>query len=140
MVGLNPRITLEPGKISGKPCIRGLRITVYDVASYLASRMTEEEILRDFPYLEKDDFRVRVLRRYPREDHRSLRLLFDENLAPRLVDLLADLFSGSLHVSSVQSGSTPDAAIWEYAKDNLSMVWGAPPKVVWCKPATPRLN
>ena len=58
MVGLNPRITLEPGKMSGKPCIRGLRITVYDVASYLASGMTEEEILRDFPYLEKDDFRA----------------------------------------------------------------------------------
>jgi len=58
MVGLNPRITLEPGKISRKPCIRGLRITVYDVASYLASGMTEEQILRDFPYLEKDDFRA----------------------------------------------------------------------------------
>jgi uncharacterized protein (DUF433 family) len=58
LVGLNPRITLEPGKISGKPCIRGLRITVYDVASYLASGMTEEQILRDFPYLEKDDFRA----------------------------------------------------------------------------------
>jgi uncharacterized protein (DUF433 family) len=58
MADLNPRITVEPGKMSGKPCIRGLRITVYDVASYLASGMTEEEILRDFPYLEKDDFRA----------------------------------------------------------------------------------
>ena len=58
MADLNPRITVEPGKMGGKPCIRGLRITVYDVASYLASGMTEEEILRDFPYLEKDDFRA----------------------------------------------------------------------------------
>ena len=49
------RITVEPGKRSGKPCIRGLRITVYDVLSYLASGMTYEEILDDFPYLEKDD-------------------------------------------------------------------------------------
>ncbi|MDJ0729640.1 MAG: DUF433 domain-containing protein [Crocosphaera sp.] len=48
-------ITIEPGKRSGKPCIRGMRITVYDVLSYLASGMTYEEILEDFPYLTKDD-------------------------------------------------------------------------------------
>ena len=48
-------ITLEPGKRSGKPCIRGMRITVYDVLSYLASGMTTEEILADFPYLTRND-------------------------------------------------------------------------------------
>jgi len=48
-------ITLEPGKRSGKPCIRGMRITVYDVLSYLASGMTSEEILADFPYLTHED-------------------------------------------------------------------------------------
>lgn len=48
-------ITIEPGKRSGKPCIRGMRITVYDVLSYLASGMTYEEILSDFPYLTQDD-------------------------------------------------------------------------------------
>ena len=42
-------ITIEPGKMGGKPCIRGLRITVYDVLDYLASGMTEAEILADFP-------------------------------------------------------------------------------------------
>jgi uncharacterized protein (DUF433 family) len=47
MAGLNPRITVEPGKMGGKPCIRGLRFTVYDLASYLASGMTEEEILKE---------------------------------------------------------------------------------------------
>lgn len=51
-------ITIEPGKRAGKPCIRGLRITVYDVLSYLASGMTEEEILTDFPYLTRDDIRA----------------------------------------------------------------------------------
>lgn len=51
-------ITMEPGKRSGKPCIRGLRITVYDVLGYLASGMTHEEILRDFPYLTEQDIRV----------------------------------------------------------------------------------
>jgi uncharacterized protein (DUF433 family) len=46
---------MEPGKRSGKPCIRGLRITVYDVLEYLASGMSKEEILRDFPYLTGED-------------------------------------------------------------------------------------
>jgi len=48
-------ITIEPGKRGGKPCIRGMRITVYDVLSYMASGMTIEEILDDFPYLTRDD-------------------------------------------------------------------------------------
>ena len=48
-------ITIEPGKRGGKPCIRGMRITVYDVLSYLASGMTYEEILNDFPYLTQED-------------------------------------------------------------------------------------
>jgi len=48
-------ITIESGKCGGKPCIRGMRITVYDVLSYLAAGMTEQEILHDFPYLTKDD-------------------------------------------------------------------------------------
>lgn len=52
------RITVEPGKRSGKPCIRGLRITVYDVLDYLAGGMTEDEILADFPDLEREDIRA----------------------------------------------------------------------------------
>ena len=48
-------ITLEPDKRSGKPCIRGMRITVYDVLSYLAAGMTTEQILDDFPYLTRAD-------------------------------------------------------------------------------------
>lgn len=48
-------ITIEPGKRGGKPCIRGMRITVYDVLSWLASGMTNKEILADFPELNRDD-------------------------------------------------------------------------------------
>jgi uncharacterized protein (DUF433 family) len=48
-------ITMEPGKRGGKPCIRGMRITVYDVLSYLAAGMTSEELLNDFPYLTHED-------------------------------------------------------------------------------------
>jgi uncharacterized protein (DUF433 family) len=50
------RITVTPGQRSGQPCIRGLRITVWDVLDLLASGMTEDEILADYPYLEKADF------------------------------------------------------------------------------------
>ena len=52
------RITLDPRKRSGKPTIRGLRITVYDVLSYLAAGMTPEELLADFPALEAADIRA----------------------------------------------------------------------------------
>ena len=51
-------ITVEPGKRGGKPCIRGLRITVYDVLEYLASGMSEDEILSDFPDLRQEDIRA----------------------------------------------------------------------------------
>jgi len=52
------RITIEPGKRGGKPCIRGMRITVYDVLDYLASGMSEDEILADFPDLTREDIRA----------------------------------------------------------------------------------
>lgn len=52
------RITIAPGKRSGQPCVRGLRITVWDVLSWLAGGMSEKEILDDFPELESDDFRA----------------------------------------------------------------------------------
>jgi uncharacterized protein (DUF433 family) len=48
-------LTIEPGKRGGRPCIRGMRITVYDVLSYLAAGMTQEEVLTDFPYLTEQD-------------------------------------------------------------------------------------
>jgi uncharacterized protein (DUF433 family) len=51
-------ITIEPGKRGGRPCIRGMRITVYDVLSYLAADMTIPEILADFPYITEDDIRA----------------------------------------------------------------------------------
>jgi len=52
------RITIEPGKRSGQPCVRGLRITVWDVLSWLAAGMSEHDILADYPELESDDFRA----------------------------------------------------------------------------------
>ncbi len=51
-------ITIEPGKRGGKPCIRSMRITVYDVLDWLASGMSEAEILEDYPELIRDDIRA----------------------------------------------------------------------------------
>lgn len=75
-----------------------------------------------------------------------MKLLFDENLSPRLVGLLADLYPGSLHVHQCGLGSADDIAIWEYAKANgltivskdsdfqeRAILAGSPPKVVWLR-------
>jgi uncharacterized protein (DUF433 family) len=51
-------LTIEPGKMGGKPCIRGMRITVYDVLDYLASGMSEDDILHDFHDLTREDIRA----------------------------------------------------------------------------------
>ena len=52
------RITIEPSVRSGKPCIRGTRITVYDILDYLAGGMSEDQILADFPALAREDIRA----------------------------------------------------------------------------------
>jgi uncharacterized protein (DUF433 family) len=63
------RITFEPGKRAGQPCVRGMRITVYDVLSYLASGMTQEQVLGDFPYLTQEDILACLAYAAEREKH-----------------------------------------------------------------------
>ena len=63
------RITIEPGKRGGRPCVRSMRITVYDVLGWLASGMIEQEILRDFPELEPEDIRACLEFAADREHH-----------------------------------------------------------------------
>ena len=65
----HPRITIDPQRMFGKPCIRDLRFTVGDLLDYLASGMTEQEILNDFPYLEDEDIRA-ALRFAAEREHR----------------------------------------------------------------------
>lgn len=62
-------ITIEPGKRSGKPCIRGMRITVTDVLEYLAGGMSLPEILADFPELTEEDIRACLAFAADRERH-----------------------------------------------------------------------
>lgn len=79
-----------------------------------------------------------------------MKLLFDENLSPRLTDLLADVFPGSAHVHACALGSSPDETIWEYAKANgftivsrdsdfqeRSVLRGSPPKLIWVRTTNP---
>jgi uncharacterized protein (DUF433 family) len=68
-----PYITIDPAKRSGKPCIRGMRITVYDVLDNLAAGMTQDELLADFPYLTADD--IRACLAFAADRERKLRLL-----------------------------------------------------------------
>ena len=144
-------ITVEPGKRGGKPCIRGLRITVYDVLEYLASGMTEPEILADFPDLTRED--IRACLAFAAERERRLvsipvrmRLLFDQNLSWRLREALQDLYPQSLHVRDVGLASATDATVWAYAKEHalvivskdadfrhLGFTYGQPPKIIWIR-------
>ncbi|MBC7368986.1 MAG: DUF433 domain-containing protein [Undibacterium sp.] len=72
-MNLLERITSEPEKCGGKPCIRGMRIRVKDVLEMLGSGMTEGEILAEFPYLEADDLRASQLYAARLTDHTVLR-------------------------------------------------------------------
>ena len=63
------RITIEPGKRGGKPCIRGMRITVYDILGWLAAGMTRAEILSDYPDLVDEDIQAALAFAADREHH-----------------------------------------------------------------------
>ena len=62
-------ITIEPGKRGGRPCIRGMRITVYDVLSWLAAGMSEREVLAEYPELTLEDIRASLAYAADRDHH-----------------------------------------------------------------------
>ncbi len=66
---MNERITIEPGKRSGQPCIRGMRITVGDVLEYLSGGMSRKQLLEDFPELEPEDINACLAFAAHRERH-----------------------------------------------------------------------
>jgi predicted nuclease of predicted toxin-antitoxin system/uncharacterized protein (DUF433 family) len=156
------RIVLDPEIRFGKPTVRGTRITVADILSYLAGGMSEEQILADFPQLAAEDIRACLAFAAERERRLAsssspwwvrkaqelsvVKLLFDENLAARLANDLADAYPDSTHVLSLGLGGTSDRTIWDHAgaenfilvtKDEdfhrLSVLLGPPPKVVWIR-------
>jgi uncharacterized protein (DUF433 family) len=72
-MGYSEIIRIEPGKRGGKPCVRGLRITVYDVLENLASGLTHEQILKDLPYLTEQD--ILACLSYAADRERKLEIL-----------------------------------------------------------------
>ena len=100
------RIAIEPGKRSGKPCTRGLRMTVSDVLDYLASGMSEDDVLRDFSDLTGED--IRACLAFAAERERRL-VAFGGmgscNLSPRLRDRLRDVWTEVVHGRFVQLGA-----------------------------------
>jgi uncharacterized protein (DUF433 family) len=73
LVNYMDRITIEPGKCGGRPCIRGKRIRVKDVLELLAAGASEEEILRDYPFLESEDIRAALQFAAAQSDHAVIR-------------------------------------------------------------------
>jgi uncharacterized protein (DUF433 family) len=71
------RITINPGIFNGKPIIRGMRFAVADVLGYLAAGMTQEEILADFPYLDKEDITAALLYAQKKVDHSIISVQID---------------------------------------------------------------
>jgi len=72
MMKLLERITVEPDKCGGRPCIRGMRIRVTDILGMLAEGVSHEEILKGFPYLEADDIRAALAYAARQADHAIL--------------------------------------------------------------------
>jgi uncharacterized protein (DUF433 family) len=66
------RITIEPGKCGGRPCIRRMRVRVTDILGMLAEGVSDDEILRDFPYLESDDIKAALAYAARQTDHAVL--------------------------------------------------------------------
>jgi predicted nuclease of predicted toxin-antitoxin system/uncharacterized protein (DUF433 family) len=146
------RISLDPTVRFGKPCVRGTRITVGDILGYLAGGMSEGALLVDFPQLSHDDIRACLTYAAERERRTvgisawTVRLLFDEQLSEALVQRVADEFPGALHVRVLGRGGALDLDVWEMAREHgcvlvtkdedfhrLSLLRGAPPKVVWLR-------
>ena len=71
------RITIIPGLMGGKPTIRGMRFKVSDVLGYLSTGMSQEDLLEDFPYLEKDDIKACLLYAAKKLDHTVILVNYD---------------------------------------------------------------
>ena len=139
------RITIEPGKRSGQPCIRGLRITVYDVLAQFAAGATEQDVLQGFPELQHEDpglFRPCRRAGASQRQGRGLKLLLDENLSRRLVLLLQSYHPETTHVCFAGLERATDAEIRVFAADlgyviatrdsdfnDLAVLRGAPPQI-----------
>src|SRR5438105_2170482 len=117
------RITRDPTVMGGKPCVRGMRVTVGTIVGLVASGHPHAEILSAYPYLEEEDSAgPRLCGLAGRGDRGSasgsMKLLIDMNLSPLWVEFLARSGFDSIHWSSVGQASAPDTEIMDYATNN----------------------
>ena len=141
------RITIEPGKRGGRPCIRGMHITVYDVLSYLAAGMTVAEILDDFPYLTPEDIQACFAFAAERSGpcgSQSHETAFRPKLVAEVGQPLGRFVSRLQPRAVGWTNGANDDQIWEHARlngfaivskdadyNNLSVLRGSPQKVIW---------
>jgi uncharacterized protein (DUF433 family) len=120
MEGTLSRITVEPGKRGGKPCVSGGRITVWDVLGWLAAGMSEGQILGEHPDPEKAEFPdgYRCVSDLGQRAILPLSLLLDENPSPRLTLRLASLLPAIRHVRDIGLKQADDRSIRQWARNS----------------------
>ena len=128
-LGYLDRITTEPGKCGGRPCIRGLRVRVRDVLELLAAGASHEEILNDYPCLEAADITACLEFAAVQSDHALLRVarssapdgvrfLVDNQLPPMLARFLVMQGHEPDHVSDLGLSAADDEQVWRRAAED----------------------
>jgi uncharacterized protein (DUF433 family) len=136
------RITLNPMIMGGKPCIRGMRITVGTIVGLVASGASFEEIRQLYPYLESEDIRAAVAYAAWRARNAladRLKILLDMNLSPSWIASLESGGHSAVHWSSVASPSALDTEIMAWARENRYIVFTKRTSItgLYCLPQPP---
>ena len=125
-VELLKRITIEPGKCGGRPCLRGMRMRVTDVLQLLSAGASHEEILADYPDLEKNDILAAIEyaahQAEPRSANRRVKFVIDHQLPPALARFLEAQGHVADHVRELGLKTSDDATIWRHAVANELVV------------------
>lgn len=125
------RITLDPSVMGGKPCVRGLRVTVATVLGLLAAGRSRDEILKAYPYLEVEDIEQCLAyaawrmeeRDCATDDRMSIQILIDMNLSPDWVDKLSNHGWASTHWSTFGDPKATDHELMDWARNNSHVVF-----------------
>lgn len=116
------RITIDDAQCGGRPCIRGMRIRVSDILELLGSGASIEEILEDYPYLEREDILASIQYAALQTGHPILKIgvkfLIDNQLPPALARFIeTDFGHPALHVVDIGMRDASDAEVWSYASE-----------------------
>src|SRR5438552_12944871 len=114
------RITIEPGKCGGKPCIRGKRIRVSDILDLLSHGASHEEVLEDYPFLEPEDILAAIAyaSRMTRHSSNQVKYLVVNQLPGALARFLTDRGHPSAHALDLKMDESKDVRIWNHITKN----------------------